>query len=260
MPILYPGVLPLGALIGKGDAPAPVQPAPAPVVAKGPPAPVWFSAQASENFDLQEDGRISCWRAVGDKSQRAEVMEFNKEGTPRDKIRGQVLFRAQSHGGLMIDGLLPNAPFSIGMLYTSDTKRDALSLFSLQAVGDADYSYLTAESGFLRFGHRDGEPVVSVADPRKTVLAVFSYDGTVARLAVNRAGAVSVDCVLPKAALKLMLGCRGFSRPLYNKLGTFILSNVMIWPGQDVLAGEFARAPDAALALWQERVRNGDQT
>ena len=260
MPILYPGALPLGALIGKDDAPAPVKPAPAPVAAKGPPAPVWFSTQAPESFDLQEDGRICGWHAVGAPGQRAEVMEFNKEGTPRDKIRGNLLFRAQSHGGLIIDGPLSQTPFSVGMLYTSDPKRDALSLFSLQATGDSEYSYMTAESGFLRFGHRDGEPVVSVVDPRKTVLMVFSYDGTMARLAVNRVPAVSVGCVLPKSALKLMLGCRGFSRPLYNKLGTFILSDVMIWPGQDVLAGEFARAPDAALALWQERVRNGDQT
>ena len=260
MPILYPGSLPQGALIGQGDAPAPVETASGQQVAKGPPAPVWFSAQAPETLDLQEDGRICGWHAVGDTTLRAEVMEFNKEGTPRDKIRGNVLFRAQSHGGLVIDGQLSGALFSFGLVYNSDAKRDALSLFSLQAENDSDYFYLAAESGFLRFGQREGGPLLSVVDPRKTVLMVFSSDGAKVRFAVNRTAAVAVDCGLPNVDLKLMLGCRGYSRPLFNKLGTFTLSDVLIWPGQDVLAGDFARAPDAALALWQERVRNGDQT
>lgn len=260
MPILYPGSLPSGALIAQGDTPVPARATRASSPAKAPPAPVWFNARALETLDLQEDGRIRGWHAMGAEHLRAAPMEFNKEGTPRDSILGQVLFRAQSHGGLMIDGQLPDAPFSIGMIYTGDAKRDALSLFSLQAEGDSAYSYLAAESGFLRFGHREGGPLVSIADPRKTVLMVFSSDRAKVRLAVNRMAAISTDCHLPKAALKLMLGCRGYSRPLYNKLGSFALSDVLIWPGQDVLAGGFARAPDAAQALWQERVRNGGQT
>lgn len=77
-------------------------------------------------------------------------------------------------------------------------------------------------------------------------------------MSANRDLAISVACALPAAPLDLFLGCRGGSRSLLGKLGSFQASDLLIWPDQDVLAGEVARAPEAALSLWQERLRNGN--
>lgn len=273
MPILFPGPLPAGALLGSGSGPldrpaAASAPPPAPVRAKAadpaPPAPIWFTTACYETLHLSPAGRVLHWHARSDAgvdvAATASPLSFNKDGTALDPVSGHLLFQAQSHSGLAISGhLQAGKPFSVGLIYHSDAGADALSLLSLQAAGDADYAYVSAEQGFIRFARREGGPLLSAPDPRKCVLLVLAHDGRTVRLSVNRSTALTAPLALPAGgALSLMLGCRGLARPLYNKLGSFALSDVMIWP-EDVLARDFARAPQEALALWQERSRDGSQ-
>jgi hypothetical protein len=260
MPIHFDGALPLGALVGTGFS----QPtAPRPVAAKvnlGPPAPIWFSTAQSERLGFNRDQRVTAWQAMPPATVHARPVHFNAEGTGWDSAARALDFVEKTHGGLCIEAALPQAQrFSVGLIYTPPVKRDAQTLLSLQAKGAENYLFLSAENDFVRFGMKGGDANLSAPDPQKLTLLVLSSDGAKVRMALNRDLAISVDCKLDPAALDIFIGCRGETRSLLNKLGSFKLTDVLIWPDQDVLAGEVVRAPDAALALWQERLRHAQQ-
>jgi hypothetical protein len=259
MPILFNGALPLGALVGKGAAPAPARPL-APAIDLGPPAPVWFSTARQDRLSFNRDGRVTGWQAMAPATAQARPARFNSEGTGWDAETQALDFVEKIHGGLCIEDALPQTGcFSLGLIYTPPPKRDAQTLLSLQAKGAEDYLFLSAESGFVRFGMKGGDASLHAPDPQKLTLLLLASDGAKVRMALNRDLAVAVDCALAPAAFDLFLGCRGEARSLLNKLGSFKLTDVLIWPDQDVLAGEVARAPEAALGLWQERLRHAQQ-
>lgn len=254
MPIIYNGALPLGALVGDDFTIAtPRRPA-RPAVDLAPPAPIWFSTKRTDTLSFNGNRRVTGWQAIAPATVQARPARFNTEGTDWDSANLALDFVEKIHGGLCIDGALPEAPsFSIGLIYTPPVKRDAQTLLSLQAKDAEDYLFLSAENDFVRFGMKGGDVSLSAPDPQKLTLLVLAFDGTQVRMAMNRDLAISQNLVLEPAARDLFIGCRGEARSLLNKLGSFKLTDVLIWPEQDVLAGEVTRAPEAALALWQER-------
>ncbi|MGV8952359.1 MAG: hypothetical protein ACOH2M_14730 [Cypionkella sp.] len=260
-PLLFQGRLPAGALVGEDFGPAPVVRAAAPVVSLGPPAPIWFSTTARETLQFNKDQRVTGWQAMAPTSARAEPVGFNSGGTGWDSALGALDFVEKTHGGLCVANLLPDgSQFSVGLIYTPPAKRDAQTLLSLQAKGEDGYAFLSAENAFVRFGLKGGDESLSAPDPQKLTLLVLSSDGRKVRMALNRDLAISVDCALSAAPLDIYIGCRGGARSLLGKLGSFTLTDLLVWPDVDVLAGDVARAPDAALAVWQERLRNGVQS
>jgi hypothetical protein len=258
MTLFYAGRLPKGALIDAELTPPPARKIAAPI-SYGPAAPVIFTT--SQGLSLNGAGRVTAWESVPPAIARAERVSFNDEGTGFDPELRALDFVAKTHGGLCVADVIPNgALFSIGLIYAPPPKRDAQTLLSLQAKGDDDYAFLSAEDATIRFALRGGDESLSVPDPQKLTLLVMSSDGRKVRLSVNRELAASVDCALPATPLDIFLGCRGGTRSLLGKLGSFTLTDMLVWPNEDVLAGEVTRAPTAALALWQERLRNGVRT
>jgi hypothetical protein len=258
MPILFNGALPAGALVGEGLAPAPR--AITPVVDLGPPAPIWFSTARIETLEFNAENRVTGWQAMPPATACARALRFNGVGTGWDAEASALDFVEKTHGGLCIADVLPQANrFSVGLIYTPPPKRDAQTLLSLQAKGADDYMFLSAENDFVRFGMKGGDANLSAPDPQKLTLLVLASDGVQVRMALNRDLAISADCALEPAPLDLFIGCRGGVRSLLGKLGSFKLTDVLIWPDQNVLAGEVARAPEAALVIWQERLRNALQ-
>jgi hypothetical protein len=257
MPIHFSGALPSGALVGNGFTLAiPARPS-SPAANLAPPAPIWFSTERMDKLSFNRNLRVTGWQAMAPATIEARPVRFNTEGTAWDSEGLALDFVEKIHGGLCITGALPAArSFSVGLIYTPPMKRDAQTLLSLQAKGEEDYLFVSAESDFVRFGMKGGDANLSASDPQKLTLLVLAFDGAQVRMALNRDLAISQDCALEPAARDLFIGCRGEARSLLNKLGSFKLFDVLIWPELDVLAGEVTRAPEAALALWQERLRH----
>lgn len=256
MPILFPGRLPAGALVDSSEIVAAPRAIARPKL--GPPAPIWFSTTDVESLSFNSDRRVSRWHAKHPSAAVAAPVKFNDKGTGWDSGLAALDFVAKTHGGLCISDQLPSgACFSIGLIYTPPAKHDAQTLLSLQIKGEDGYAFMSAEDSFVRFGLKGGDQSLSAPDPQKLTLLILSSDGQKVRMSLNRDLAISVDCALAAAPLDLFIGCRGGTRSLLNKLGSFTLTDVLMWPNEDVLAGEVARAPDAALSLWQERLRDG---
>ncbi len=257
-PILFPGKLPAGALVEPGLPTAKPKPRTQPVA--GPPAPLWFSTRQPDRLEFNRTGRVTAWTACAPATASARAVGFNDTGTGWDAEARALDFTEKTHGGLCVDAALPRGDrFSVGLIYLPPPKRDAQTLLSLQAKGADDYLFLSAENDFVRFGIKGGDQSLTAPDPQRLTLVVLSSDGQNVRMAINRDVSVSLDCALPAAPLDLFIGCRGGSRSLLGKLGSFKLTDVLVWPGDDVLAGVVSRAPEAALNLWQERLRDGIQ-
>lgn len=255
MALLYPGRLPIGALLDHDMPAAPATASPAATLP--PPAPIWFSTAATDTLELNENGRVTAWQAVGQPA-RLTALNHNREGTVWDRAAKALQFQGRTHGGLGADAILPHGNcFSLGMIYTPLPKGHTMTLCSLQAVDSEDYLFLSAWNGIIRFALRENEANFSQTEPKTTTLLVLSSNGTQVKLAVNRGPCSAIDFAIPDLPHDLFIGCRGSARSLVNKLGSFDLTDVMIWPDQDVLSGQHAQAPESALAHWQERLRHG---
>lgn len=255
-PLQFHGKLPPGALVDGNFGPVTHQTLPTSPALHAPPAPLWFSTRAPESLEFNAEGRVTRWQSTPP-GLAATPVSFNSAGTGWAKAPAALDFTAGQHGGLGIKAAIAQGScFSLALIYSQDAKRDALTLLSLQAKGDENYVFLNAEAGSLRLAVKGSTASLSTPDPKKLTLLVLSSDGESLKLAVNRAEAQPMAYALSEAPLDLFLGCRGASRSLIGKLGHFSLSDLLIWPGVDVLAGSFARAPQPALSLWQERQRD----
>lgn len=261
-PLLYQGRLPAGALVA-ADLSAPVpQPArTSPTIPSAPPAPIWLSTANAARLSFNQSQRVTGWAAMPPATVQATCVGFNETGTGWDSTNQALDFVAKTHGGLCIHDALPaSARFSLGLIYLPDGKTAAQTLLSLQAKDEDDYLFLSAQNDEIRFAMKRGDQSLSAPDPQKLTLLVLASDGQHVRLSLNRNTAISTVCALPSLPRDLYIGCRGGARSLLGKLGSFKLTDVLIWPDVDVLAGEVARAPEAALDLWQERLRHGFQS
>lgn len=258
MALLYPGLLPPGALLNDAAIPVVAAPPLRERRALPPPAPIWFSAARADAFTFNDAGRVQTWAAMGQPNLRAEAVSHNKDGTEWRDTRGALQFHAKIHSGLTLPKIVPHGNlFSIGLIYQPPQQGSAMAIASLQAAENDNYFFISAENGVIRFAERDAETSLGHAEPATPTLVVISSDGSRVKMTVNRSLATSVDCALPDLPHDFLIGCRGTVRSLVNKLGSFGLTDVMIWPDQDVLAEGIARAPEAALAHWQERLQNG---
>ncbi len=247
MALVYPGRLPPGALIsGLSGSVPPAPPVQAPV------APVWF--RASEGVALSDAGRLTTWSAQG--GAVAHPVSFNEDGNEVEPGRA-ICFSQRSHGGLVIEGAAPAGPLTLALILSRE-RRDPLTIAALQAAGDEDYTFLSIDDGQVRLGQKESDLGLTLPDPGGVTLVMLSLGAGQAGLSVNGGAVRRIALPLRPGALRLFLGCRGDARPLLNKLGPFRLSDVLLWPGQALLAeGMSGGGLVPVIRLWQERQRHG---
>lgn len=244
----YAGTLPPGALVRLD---------PAPVAA---PAPIWLTADPDDlEFTPQDPARVLGWRAHGAPSCVAHAVAANPLGTPYR--HGALRLEAEVNGGLRLDDALADATcLTVGLIFQAGLP-EARTLLALQPRGGDGSLFLDAKGSELRLGQRGGETELllqaeGVADQVTLVLLALG-DGQ-AWLAANGRAAVRAGTGLATAGpADLFIACRGARGGLRNKLGAFALSDVLIWPGQNLLAQAQDVALSGAISLWQERARHG---
>ena len=244
----FAGTLPPGALVRLD---------PVPVAA---PAPIWLTADPDDlEFAPQDPARVLGWRARGAPSCVAHAVAANPSGTT---YRERALrFDAEVNGGLLLaDALSDAACLTLGLIFKADLP-EARTLLTLQPAGAEGSLFLDAKGADLRLGQKGGETELMLqaegaAD--QVTLVLLALDDGQAWLAANGGAAVRAGTGLATVGLAdLFIACRGARGGLRNKLGAFALSDVLIWPGQNLLAQAQDVALSGAIALWQERARHG---
>ena len=157
----------------------------------------------------------------------------------------------------MIEGAAPAGPLTLALILSRE-RRDPLTIAALQAAGDEDYTFLSIDDGQVRLGQKESDLGLTLPDPGGVTLVMLSLGAGQAGLSVNGGAVRRIALPLRPGALRLFLGCRGDARPLLNKLGPFRLSDVLLWPGQALLAeGMSGGGLVPVIRLWQERQRHG---
>ncbi|MBD1205016.1 MAG: hypothetical protein H9533_12925 [Rhodobacteraceae bacterium] len=243
-PILFPGRLPDGALVQrKTRTPAAAlaaEPASAP---SGPPAPLWLSCDHAP-----ETTALHLWPA--NTGAAAASVPANETGTARNAT-GALVFRAGENSGLMLADALPDSTTaSAAALFRPTPGASAGTVLSLQPKDGSGYLFLAHEDGQLRIGRKDSDLSLTAPAPDGVILAAISLEQGRVSLTVNGRSAASATLTLSGPA-DLFIGCRNARPGLKNKLGSFHLFDVLVWPatGRPDLA--------AALQLRGERGRHG---
>ena len=236
MVLTYAGCLPEGALLR---------------VAK-PVAPIWLDAQAG--LGLSDAGRVVEWQAHGGNA-AARPVAANTRGT---LCQDQALhFVAGENGGLTLPHAAPDLTTLTFAAILSPNLPEARTLLSLQVAGSEDYIFLSLQSMTLRLVQRGAEGEVTLTlppDTRVPLLVIGALNRGAARLSVNLGPVVSGALPLPTGPADLFIGCRNGRGGMKNKLGSFDLTDVMLWPGLDLLQ---APLPEAVTTLWNKRCRLG---
>ena len=244
----YAGTLPPGALVRLD---------PVPVAA---PAPIWLTADPDDlAFAPQDAGRIIAWRARATPTIVARAVAANPSGTT---YRERALrFEVEVNGGLRLtDALADAACLTLGLIFKADLP-EARTLLTLQPAKAEGSLFVDAKGAELRLGQKGGETELMLqaegAADQVTLVLLALGDGQ-AWLAANGGAAVSAGTGLATVGpADLFIACRGARGGLRNKLGAFALSDVLIWPGQNLLAQAQDVALSGAISLWQERARHG---
>lgn len=246
MALFYPGRLPEAALV-RINPPAVHDPAG--------PAVVWLDA--GSGVMLSNAGRVVAWAAKGGAATALPV-PGNASGTSFQNDPPALHFVAGENGGLRLsDAIAQGATVTFGLIVTPDLP-EARTLLSLQPLGRGDYVFLSLEGMALRLARKGADGALAVTlspDSRVPLLILCALSGGTARLSVNGGPAISGTLAVDSGAADLFIGCRTGRKGMTNKLGGFDLSDVLVWPGQDLLGGEAGFA--AALALWEDRCRRG---
>lgn len=221
-----------------------------------PPAPVWFTAPDRASLTRGPLGRIVAWAARHPGDLIARSMAFDAEGTLYDDATGSLVFEARIHTGLVATGLLPESgAFSFAVIY-APIAPNPRTIVTIQGRGDENYAFVSAEDGQMRIGMKDGDQVLTLADPGGMTLLSGAVDGNQIRMAVNDGPEVRGAFAVKPGEIDIFIGCRGAGRSLRNKIGDFRLYDVMIWPGVDILSATNQKAADSARLLWQQRCKN----
>ena len=249
MVLIYPGALPSGALVRLTDGQK-ASPALSPV------AEVWLDA--STGVTLSGEGRAVGWTSRGPSAVRAMPVSGNPTGTDYLSDPPALHFVAGENGGFRLsDAIADGAGLSFGLIVTPDLP-EARTLMSLQPLDHEDYVFLSLEGMALRLMRRGSDTTLTLnlpPDTRVPLLILCALTGGMARMAVNGGPAVSGPLLAERGPADLFIGCRNDRKGMKNKLGGFDLSDVLVWPGQDVLAAPGGLA--SVTALWDDRCSRG---
>jgi hypothetical protein len=245
-PLIYPGLLPLGALVRVNKiAPAPAEQ----------PAPLWLDATCG--VTLSDAGRVLAWSGKGGGATACPV-PGNVSGTGFLNDPPALHFVAGENGGLRLSDAIADAgTLTFGLIVTPDLP-EARTLLSLQPLGHEDYIFLSMEGMRLRLARRDADSALAVTlppDSRVPLLILCSLSGDEVVMSVNGGPPVGARLAAERGPADLFIGCRNGRKGMKNKLGGFDLSDVLVWPGQNLHATPEGLA--AVNALWEDRCRRG---
>lgn len=259
MTLVYQGRLPPGALVfGGAESSTPQKPHDRTA------DPLHFTAQATDLTASHDDQqRIVRW-AAREGGMAAVPVGPNTDGTLFDAVnRPTVLrFEAETHGGLALSGAIPDiAACSFGLIFQT-TDADAESLLTLQPVGLKDYLFIGGRGGEVLAGQNAGDFALSLPLIQKAgqiVLVLCGLSAQRVTVAVNDLDGVTglLGETWTEGAADLFIGCRGQRAGLRRKLGSFGLSDMLVWPDRDCLADPADAGAAAARELWHERQRDG---
>lgn len=247
-PIFFHGRLPQAALVSALHAQpatdaAPPQPSPAKRAPSGPPAPLWLSCDHSP-----ETTPLHLWPSADGVA--ATSVPANEKGTQRN-AQGALLFRAGVNSGLCLsDALQDMARVTCAALFRPTPGAAAGTVLSIQPADGSGYIFLAHEDGQLRIGRKDSDLSLTAPSPEGVILAAITLDAGNVALSVNGRCAATGPLAIGGPA-DLYIGCRNARPGLKNKLGSFHLFDVLLWPNEG--------QPDfgAALTLRRERGRHG---
>lgn len=258
MAIIFPGKLPPGALVQDGS----------PKTATGGvfaeiPAPIWLTADVS-NFEFSETSpdRIIAWQSSGSVKFKAEAVAANELGTLFLPAPDRLQFTTGTNSGIILPDAIAEAEnVTIGLVFHADETEDPRTLMSLQSRGDDNYLFLSGDDGNLRLTQKTGDEELVTPLPNAgtgATLLLCAVEGEHVFMGVNGGPAMTTATAgTPSGMADLFLGCRNARSGLHNKLGRFTLTDVMIWPGKNLLAGPNDPALNAVKALWVSRSANG---
>ena len=219
-------------------------------------AEVWLDASFGVN--LSGEGRVMGWTSCGTNPAEALPVAGNATGTGFLADPPALHFVAGENGGLRLGNAITHgAMLTLGLIVTPDLP-EARTLLSLQPLDDEDYIFLSLEGMALRLMLRGSDKVLAqTLPPDATVplLIVVSLVDGMARMAVNGGAVIRGPLPAAPGAADLFIGCRNDRKGMKNKLGGFDLSDVLVWPGHDLLAasGDLGQVT----ALWDNRCRRG---
>ena len=252
MTLRYEGRLPPGALVTSFATHRQALPE------TGASAPVWLTADPTLTTPSDTDPRrIVGWTArAGD----AEALPTapNTAGTLFEvDNRGAALrFEAGEHGGLILSGQIPDAGCtSFGILFRT-TQQDAETLLTLMPEHQKDYLYLAGRNAEIKAEQDKGPLALAQGLEQKSgasVLVICGVSNGQVSLKVNDLPAISGALAGGEFAgpADLFIGCRGQRPGLRRKLGSFLLTDVLLWPGHDCLAMPSDPALASALSYWR---------
>ncbi len=262
MVLIYPGPLPRGALVRE----TPVRetlgretlgPAAKPALASGQPvADVWLDA--ATGVSLSGAGRVLGWTSRGPRPAQARPVSGNVTGTGFLNDPPALHFVAGENGGFRLsDAIADGAALTFGLIVTPDLP-EARTLVSLQPLAHEDYTFLSLDGMHMRLARRDADNALALTlpdDTRGPLLIVCALGGDEVRLSVNDGPVLRASLPAQSGPADLFIGCRNGRKGMKNKLGGFDLSDVMVWPGQDLLCS--TTLPPTLIALWEDRCRRG---
>lgn len=250
MAIHFAGTLPPGALVA--------------VRQQSDPAPIWFRAEpASMVFSQKHPDRVVTWRSADNSGLEAHAVAANKIGTLFRPEPASLLFEAEANGGLILPEVIADASrATFGMIFLPEPSEEPRTLLSLQVRGADDYLFVSGEGGAFRAAQKSGATELAVAHEtgrNRPMLLIFALSGSKMMLAVNGNPAMSAEIDHPPAGrADLFIGCRNARAGLRRKLGRYGLTDVMVWPGQDLLSDPDNPALNLAKSLLKARCANVD--
>jgi hypothetical protein len=256
--LIYQGALPTGALVSGITASPTSQKANDSTA-----IPLHFTARATDLTGSERDPlRIVRWKARN--GAQAIPVGPNTDGTLFDAANTPPVlrFEAESHSGLVLSGAISDiAASSFGLIFQT-AEGDAETLLTLQPLGLKDYVFLAGRGGEVLAGQDAGDFALSLPLIQKAgqvVLVLCGVSGRRVTVAVNDLDGVAgtLGATWTGGAADLFIGCRGQRAGLRRKLGSFGLSDVLVWPDRDCLADRADTGAAGARALWHERQRDG---
>jgi hypothetical protein len=164
-----------------------------------------------------------------------------------------LLFEAKKNSGQMLVGAVADLDaVTIAVVFAGVRARTVLSL---KAAGQGPLVFLDSRGSGHRLAVEDGGDIEIEASGRGARLVVLALCSGRGWLSVDGGPAVAGQFGEGLTGpADLYIGCRGAQADFRNKLGSFALSDVLIWPGQVLLPGSI---PTGVMALWHSRQRNG---
>ncbi|MCB2134949.1 MAG: hypothetical protein KDE08_03230 [Rhodobacteraceae bacterium] len=189
---------------------------------------------------------------------QALAVAANKTGTSIAENPARLTFRAEENSGLVLADVISDAgTLTFGLIFWPEAGADPRTLLSLQPRGEDDYLFLSGDGGVFRAAQKSEQMELALppqaADAAARIL-ICAISGSALRLCLDFGPVAATPLDSPfQGRADLFIGCRNARAGLRRKLGAFGLTDVMAWPGEDLLSVPDSPALEAVKAVWRDR-------